>query len=346
VLQELSRALMVGEDFERAIALATESLRLAEEFGLDAARSRNLNTLGVARIRTGDTGGIQDLEQAVAIAAAVHSHEELAASANLTWMTALLGDVRRAGELHEQARVRADQLGLVNFIRWQRAEHVYHCHWEGRWEEAQTTADEFIREVEAGSPHYMESACRHIRGGFELARGNPEAALAEAVRGTEVGRLADDPQSVNPSLAFEARARMAAGERERANALADELLERWSSQGVRPPHESVDGAWTFRELGRSDEFAEALGRARSQTPWHDAARRIAGGDLTGAAEVYREIGSVPDEAFARLRAAEELARAGNRPEADRQLRLALPVFVQLGATAWAAEGEALLAESA
>jgi class 3 adenylate cyclase/tetratricopeptide (TPR) repeat protein len=346
VLQELSRAVMVGEDFERTIALATESLRLAEEFGLDAARSRNLNTLGVARIRTGDPGGIQDLEQAVAIAAAVHSHEELSASANLTWMTALLGDVRRAGELHERARVRADELGLENFIRWQRAEHVYHCHWEGRWEEAQATADEFIREVEAGSPHYMESACRHMRGGFELARGNPEAALAEAVRGTEVGRLADDPQSLNPSLAFEARARMASGERERANALADELLERWSSEGVRPPHESVDGAWTFRDLDRSDEFAEALGRARSQTPWHDAARRIANGDLGGAAEVYREIGSIPDEAFARLRAAEDLARAGNRAEADRQLRLALPVFVQLGATAWAAEAEGLLAESA
>jgi hypothetical protein len=261
-------------------------------------------------------------------------------------MTALLGDVRRAGELHEQARARADELGLENFIRWQRAEHVYHCHWEGRWEEAKATVDEFIREVEAGSPHYMESACRHIRGGFELARGNPEAALADAVRGTEVGRLADDPQSLNPSLAFEARARVAAGERERANALADELLERWSTQGVRPPHESVDGAWTFRELGRSDEFVDALRRARSQTPWHVAARRIATGDLAGAAEVYREIGSVPDEAFARLRAAKELAADGDRVEADRQLRLALPVFVELGATAWAAEAVALLAESA
>jgi hypothetical protein len=41
-----------------------------------------------------------------------------------------------------------------------------------------------------------------------------------------------------------------------------------------------------------------------------------------------------------------LVRGGERAEADRQLRLALPVFAQLGATAWAAEGEALLAESA
>jgi predicted ATPase len=37
---------------------------------------------------------------------------------------------------------------------------------------------------------------------------------------------------------------------------------------------------------------------------------------------------------------------GRSPGADRQLGLALPVFAQLGATGWAAEGEALLAASA
>jgi hypothetical protein len=128
--------------------------------------------------------------------------------------------------------------------------------------------------------------------------------------------------------------------------LADELLAAWRDSGVRPPHESVDGAWAFRELGRSEEFAEALGRARTQTPWHRAAGCIAAGDLAGAADVYAEIGSVPDGAFARLRAAEEFARIGRRADADAQLRLALPVFGRLGASAWAAEGEALLAASA
>jgi hypothetical protein len=70
------------------------------------------------------------------------------------------------------------------------------------------------------------------------------------------------------------------------------------------------------------------------------------GDLAGATDMYAEIGSVPDEAYARLRAADELVHAGNRVEADRQLRLAQPLFAQLGATAWAAEAEALLAASA
>ena len=36
VLQELSRITMMGSDFDRAIELGSESLRLAEELGLDA----------------------------------------------------------------------------------------------------------------------------------------------------------------------------------------------------------------------------------------------------------------------------------------------------------------------
>jgi hypothetical protein len=102
----------------------------------------------------------------------------------------------------------------------------------------------------------------------------------------------------------------------------------------------------FRELHRARELGEALERAVGPTLWHEAAGRVISGDLAAAADVYAEIGSVPDEAYTRLRAAEALVRTDKRAEADRQLRLALPVFAQLGATAWAAEGQALLAESA
>jgi class 3 adenylate cyclase/tetratricopeptide (TPR) repeat protein len=346
VLQELSRIAMMGNDFDRAIELGSESLGLAEELGLDATRARNLNTLGVGRIHTGDPGGLDDLEQAVAIAAAAHSHEEASAAANLAWMTALLGDLRRAGELHEQSRRIADRLGLDSFIRWLRAEHAFHCHWEGRWDEALSTADEFIREVEAGQSHYMEAACRYIRGTIRLARGDVTAALADARRATDAARGARDPQTLNPALAFEARTRLAVDDRERANALADELFDAWRSQGVPPGHECVDGVWAFSELGRSSEFADALERGRAQTPWHEAARLVISGDLAGAADLYGEIGSVPDEAYARLRAAAALVESGRRAEADGQLRLALPVLAKLDATAWTAEAEALLAESA
>jgi len=346
VLQELARLAMVADDFERAIELASESLRLAELLHLEATRSRNLNTLGVSRVVTGDRGGMQDLEQAIQVAASANSHEQVSALANLTWMTALLGDLRRAGELHQQGLQLAQRLGVTSYIRWQQAEHVFHCHWEGRWEEALATADDFIREVEAGSSHYMESGCRFIRASIRLARGDLEGALADARRGTEVGRSIKDPQSLNPALAQEAHTWLALGDRAAANALADELVDAWRSTGIRQPHECTEVPWVFLELGRLDELQEALATAIALTPWHKAARCVAAGELARAAEIYVEIGSVPDEAYTRLKAAEACVAAGDRAEADRELARALPVFAQLGATSWAAEGEALLAKSA
>jgi tetratricopeptide (TPR) repeat protein len=72
VLQEFGRFLMMTDDFEGAIELSSESLGLAEALGLDAIRSRNLNTIGVARVNLGDRGGLEDLERAIEIGAAAH----------------------------------------------------------------------------------------------------------------------------------------------------------------------------------------------------------------------------------------------------------------------------------
>jgi class 3 adenylate cyclase/tetratricopeptide (TPR) repeat protein len=345
VLQELARALMMADDFERAVELGSESLRLAETFGLEAARARNLNTLGVGRVCMGDPGGLEDLEQAVAIAAAVNSHEQASAAANLAWMTAVLGDLRRAGELLEQGRSLAQRLGAVSFIDWLQAEHSIHCYWQGRWDDALATADDFIGRFEA-SGHYMEGGCRYVRAEIAIARGDTEAALAEARRATALARSIRDPQALNPMLVFEARARLAAGDRAGANTVADEVVRAWQSTSIRQPFEYVDAPWVFRELARADDLEDSLEHAVGRTPWHEAAQRVLSDEFAAAAALYAEIGSVPDEAYARLKAAGQSAAAGDRAEADRQLRLALPVFAELGATAWAAEGQALLAESA
>ena len=268
-------------------------------------------------------------------------------AANLTWITAAVsGDLRRAGELHERSRSLAERIGAVGFIRWQQGEHVFHCHWQGRWEEALVAAEDFIRDAEAWPSHYMGSACRCIRAAIRFARGDIEAALADAHSATELARPTKDPQSLNPALAIEARVRLATGDQVAANALADELVAAWRSTGIRQPHECTDAGWVFSELERADELRAALEQVSGRTPWHEAARHIVSGDLVAAADTYARIGSVPDEAYARLRAAEELVRSEQRTEADRQLRLALPVFVQLRASAWQAEAQTLLAASA
>jgi hypothetical protein len=261
-------------------------------------------------------------------------------------MTAVLGDLHRAGQLHRETLDLAHRLGAVGFIRWQEAEHVFYCYWEGRWDEALSAAGEFLEEAEARSSHYMGSACRDTRAAIWLGRNDLDAALAEARRATELALAVGDSQTLNPALALEARILVAAGKREGAAVLADQLVARWASNGIRQPLECADAPWVFRNLARADEMQEWLQRAASRTPWLEAASLILDGEFEQAADVYAAIGSVPDEAYSRLRAADELVRSGQRAGADQQLGLALPVFARLGASAWQAEAEALLAESA
>ena len=216
----------------------------------------------------------------------------------------------------------------MGFIRWQEAEHVFHCHWEGRWDEAWRQR-RYFRQIEPTAAHTWRCLSGHpLR---DLPR--PRADRPRARRGAAATELASDQdsQSLNPALAFHSRTALAAGERAEADAIADELVEVWIAGGIRQPHELSVAPWTFRELARSEQVLEAIdAEAGHIGPWHEAARQIAADDLLGAAESFERIGSVPDEAYARLKAAEALVAVGNRAEADRQLRLALPVFARLG----------------
>jgi len=289
---------VMAEDFERGIELARESLRLAEELGVAETRARNLNTLGCARVAGGDRGGLQDLEQAVEIAAAAHSHEEISALANLTWMNVILGDLRAARPLHDRTLELAHRLGLLSFVQWQDAEEVLQCYWDGSWDDALAAAGHYRQELErAGAPHYMEGICRSLVAAITLARGESDVAWAEAQRAEAAARPTKDPQTVNPALAFKALVALAVGETAAAGELADELVAAWRSIGIRQPHELSIAPLVFSELGRADEVLAALdAESRAITPWHEAARLLASGEYVRAADLFAEIGTVPDEA--------------------------------------------------
>jgi hypothetical protein len=68
--------------------------------------------------------------------------------------------------------------------------------------------------------------------------------------------------------------------------------------------------------------------------------------LRQAADRYVLIGSLPDEAFARLRAAEQLLGAGRDADAKVQLQRALAFYRQVDAAGYLREADALVASSA
>ena len=345
VLQRLARFSVLADDMDRALAEGAESLELAERFGLDDMRARNLNTIGMARVHKGDLGGFDQLQQALDLAHEVRSPDEAIAAGNIAWLKADVGDLRTAWDMHLKAVQIAARRGLDASIRWYRAERVYYDYWRGSWDEASSLADSFIDEVSA-TGHYMETYCRFLRAAIRVARGDTAGALTDAARASAMARRGKDPQVLHPALAFEARLLGRSGDAAGASAVADELLAAWGTRGVRPQSEAVDGAWALYDLGRTADLVEYLDRAWVRTPWHEAARAIAAGDFGSAATVYGEIGTVPDKAYAHLRAGSALVACGDRASADPHIRTALSLFTSLGATAYLAEAESLLTASA
>jgi hypothetical protein len=242
----------------------------------------------------------------------------------------------------------AERFGITGWLRHLRAEQVLEYYWRGRWGLALRQANEFIAESETSSRHYMESVCRLARGRIRLARGDLPAALEDADKQLAFARMAIDPQTLHPALAFRARVALVTGDPDQAGAYAKELLAMLVEQAE--PHGvaewSADLAAALVGLGRDSDLRELAAMKEGPTPWLEAAAAFAGSDFERAADRYAEIGSLPDEAFARLRAAEQLLATGQRAEGNMQLQRAVAFYRKARATAYLRQAEALLAASA
>jgi tetratricopeptide (TPR) repeat protein len=347
VVANLSRFLMLAGESAEAIRVGREALAMAEELNLDDLRAHTLNNIGSARIRLGDLDGIGDLEESIAIAEVTDPVEATRSYGNLASTLAERGDISRHAELNGNALVIAERLGLAEAIRWFRSAQLESGYWSGRWEDVIRVADELIAEVEAGSPFYLEGMWRTLRGRIQLARGALDDAVDEATNALEHARRGADPQMRDPVFVFAARALLEVGRRSEADAVVQELdLVENAQQALMLGTSSIDLPLVLLELGRADDLVEGASRLTSTTPWVDAALAYVRGEFVAAADQYREIGSLVDEAQARLRAADQLVSAGRRGEADVQLQLALPFWRSVGATRYVREGEALLAASA
>jgi class 3 adenylate cyclase/tetratricopeptide (TPR) repeat protein len=347
--QQASSHLMAGRITE-AIDVAGEALEIAEALGLHESEAHALNVMGIAQVDRGDPGGIAILERGLAIAVEHNLVEAVRAYGNLAEAVSnYRGDLKRAFELRAEARHVAERFGVVQYIRWLEGERILECYWTGRWEEAGEIAGELLSQSETGAPNYMDVMAHDVRARMALARGEA-GAWDEAERAIELARAVKDPQVVYPVLASNARAALQTGRADEAPALVDELLASWAESPdtmlASNLQSFVDAAEVLRALGRGPELVEIGALARVRTPWVEAAIAYVGGDFSRAAEIYAKAGSLPDEALARLRAAEALIADGSRAEGDQELQRALAFYRSVGANAYLRQGEALLVQTA
>ena len=104
----------------------------------------------------------------------------------------------------------------------------------------------------------------------------------------------------------------------------------------------MDLAIALSDLGRGSALADAASNLPA-TRWLEAATTYVAGDPRRAAELYAEIGALPEEAYARLRAASVGIASGERSDAEEQLARALTFYRRVAAASYCREAEALLA---
>jgi hypothetical protein len=193
--------------------------------------------------------------------------------------------------------------------------------------------------AEAGDRHFTDAAVLSLRAWIRLARGDAAGADADSDRAT---KLARDSDTQAQTAAFTVRAAVAlrSGRRREAGELASELaaIAHVLLPALNSPFPTFgEAAWVFKDLGREDEFSAVLDATPIASPWVDVAKAIIDGDVVRAAEMFDAMGHSPSAAYARLRAAEELAAKGRQLEAEAQFALAESYYRKVGAAAFLRE---------
>ncbi|HSK15337.1 MAG TPA: hypothetical protein VK915_04125, partial [Gaiellaceae bacterium] len=336
VLAERARFHLTADEAASAVACADEGLRMAEDLGLEDLRAHALSTRGFARVMTGDLDGLHDLEESVAIASGANSPQAARGFNNLASMHADLGDLARAFELYAESRRVAERFGDAPALRWLEVERMYERYWVGDWDAALEAGGRLLAEGGPQPTSLQELDIFLIRAKIALAREGAGAARADADRAADLARATGAPQILFPTLAFRAHALTEEGDADAAASCADELLGLWLDEGAGVTLASfwlADLAFALAGLGRGGELEEAAGRPPTATRWLEASAAIGHGDWQGAAALFARIGSLPDEALARLRAGEGLVGARRSAEAEEDLRAARAFYERVAAPA-------------
>lgn len=341
-------------DPEEAEACALRALELARKLGDDGLEGAALGHAGTARIARGDqAGGMELLEEAMAIAIAAESDDPLSiCDACCTGLVACdrLGDPLRAldwGRAISEFFLRRRFLPLTS---WCRSIYAGFLISTGRWEEAERELQAVLKDDEQATGSHPHRAPALIRlADLRLRQGRLEES-ARLLAGLE-DRAAALPTAVGLwlaggelGLADEAVQRAAAGAEGNPGAdlrlleAAVELAKGDHSGSVR----AADAALELATAGGRDDLAAhaALMRARADRL---GGRQVDSKAIEGAIGTLAELGLPFEEAEARLELSRQLGSSYPRLAIE-QARAALLGFEELGAARLADEAAGRLRE--
>ena len=199
--------------------------------------------------------GVADMERALEIALAADAQVASSIVNNLAVYATFAGDFRRTDELYAEATRLGERYGDASSVRFVRGNRIFIDFFLGRWDRALESADTFIAECDAGSPHTLEYMAREIRATLWLARGDPEAALQDQLQSFEHAQTRGERFHRLGSLAVTAALYAELGRVDEGHALAVQVPPIVREVGL---HGALTRLGLFAdELGIGDELRDA-----------------------------------------------------------------------------------------
>ena len=308
-LAHQSGYLMLGGEFEQSIRIGTEALPLATALGMQDQLARLHIVVGTARCCLGDSGGLAQIEEGIAIAEAdanvdmvVAGHDNLSSGSTSSRRLAEARKVWQAGlELSEH-------YGLGRSLRSAQAAAAAWEYLDGRWDEALAVCDELIALAKAGAADYTDPIVYALRAWIRFARGDDAGADADSAKAAELAR-ASDLQAQAAGYPVRAAIAAAHGRPAEANELADAFLALGPSivpAFCSPFPTLADVAWVFADLGRGDAHRRDARRDAGRERLEGSGARNCRGRAFARGRDARAVGHPAAAAYARYRSGEPL----------------------------------------
>jgi class 3 adenylate cyclase/tetratricopeptide (TPR) repeat protein len=339
VLAEHARMLMLDLQFDSGRREAEEAIEHARAIGDVALEADAIVTRASCIAKTGDTTGIELFGRALELVG--HGRVAARAYANLGVAWAAVGDLDRAIEVSTEGAALAERDGNAEGAAFLRGNVMGLQFDAGNWEDALEGANSMI---DTGNSGTIEILALYTRASILESRGEIERAEADRELALEFARQAGDVSIVLPSLVALAAFYRRRGRGDEAAGPLDQVVTGLAAA------ESVGDIQEFHveivvellETGRL-EAAEGIVQRMPDGPWRDACRALIDGEDGQAADTLATMGTHRLAAELRLRSGRALAAAGRLSEAEAQLELARAFYRKVGATAYLAEADAIIA---
>jgi class 3 adenylate cyclase/tetratricopeptide (TPR) repeat protein len=337
VYASLFRLHWLGNREELAAQFEPQALAMADALGIQEVRAQVLSTSGSWRTMKGDRGGLDALEESIAIFEQLDSADAQRPYNNLSDAYYNLGELPKAAAATERMQEAWTRYASVDWRRWADSQKFRLWYMAGRWDEALELAARRIADAQAGPGHYLEPVWRFYRARIRLARGDRAGAVEDGSRALASARIASDPQMVIPAIAFQSRLLWALDD-DSTEELALELVDVCRREPLAIAHDWFpEVTVVLAGLDRPTELEVVAESVPTPTPWRDAGLALGRGDPLEAAEILGRIGSRPLEAEAQVLAA--------KTGLDIDLGAAIEFFEEVGASADLAEAESLVART-